>query len=65
MSYVLINPNGMTDQYGKILAILIFFVYGTSTYVQSFRGSQIMIRINMARFLPYCFFSNYFEIVTW
>jgi len=43
----------MTDQYGKILALLRFFVYVASTYVRSFRVSQITIRINMARFLPY------------
>ncbi len=31
-----VNPNGMTNQYGKILAILIFIQYRASTYASHF-----------------------------
>jgi hypothetical protein len=48
-----LNPNGMTNQYGKNLAILILLLYQTSTYVPMFCCFHITIKINMARFLPY------------
>ena len=47
------NPNGMTNQYGKNLAILILLLYQTSTYVRMFCCFHFTIKINMARFLPY------------